>query len=158
MGQGEDLPLVSPAGLGTTEALSFVTKQCVALTHSSCVCSAGCPNISLLLLAKATLSSGETAAVLPDKTWPFTFSEWQINLCHPRWAASANKIWWWRAHDREEGRFMRTEDSHSLIVFGRFSNIPFLGNWSKGQNGGRKKRDKTRLGGDAETEGEMGWW
>lgn len=62
MGQGEDLPPVSPQARARQKPLSFVTKQCVALTHGSCVCSAGCPNISLLLSGKAGFSSGETAA------------------------------------------------------------------------------------------------
>lgn len=68
VGQGEDLPPISPAGPGMIVALIFLTKQCVALTHSSCICSAGCPNISLLLSGKTTFFPGGIASYLPDKT------------------------------------------------------------------------------------------
>lgn len=67
-GEGRGFIPSIPAGPGTTEALSFLTKQCVALTHGSCICSAGCPNISLLLSGKAAFSSGEMAAYLLDQT------------------------------------------------------------------------------------------
>lgn len=102
-GQGEDLPLVSPAGPGTTDAPSFVAKQCVALTHSSCVCSAGYPNISLLLSGKATFALRETTAASPDKIWPFPPPQWQMKPCHPR-------------RDARGGMVPVTERSRNLLL------------------------------------------
>lgn len=64
-GAGRGLSPGILAGLGKTDALNFDTKQCVALTHGSCVSSKGCPNISLPL-------SGETAAYLQTKLDLFT--------------------------------------------------------------------------------------
>lgn len=66
MGKGRGFTPSIPAGPGTTEALSFVSKQCVALTHGSCICSAGCPNISSVL-SESKPSPQESLAALPPR-------------------------------------------------------------------------------------------
>lgn len=62
MGQGEDLPPVSTQARARWKPVTFPSKQCLPLTHGSCVGSARCPNILLLLSGKTTFSSGGTTA------------------------------------------------------------------------------------------------